>query len=267
MIEENHGVLLGQRETDFIAGASPIEYEIRNPQGNWKRPLAERQKNFLETMACVSFSGINCCESQEIHQTGKEENYSDRWIAKISGTTKEGNYLYKVGDAIRNFGLVKESSYPSRQDMKWDEYYAEIPPAKFAELKAEGQEWLKKWDVKTEFVIPPSKENLMREIKHAPIQIVRPGHAVMSFFCEADVINYFDTYSPFEKKAPYSIIEAAYKIVITLKNMNQAKVVKSKRDGSIYVAYEMPSMEYLKTKSELEGFAIPNPIPDTDSLE
>ncbi len=49
--------------------------------------------------------------------------------------------------------------------------------------------------------------------------------------------------------------------------MNQAKVVKSKVDGSVYVAYEMPDLDYLKKKANLEGFDIPNPIPDTDSLK
>jgi murein DD-endopeptidase MepM/ murein hydrolase activator NlpD len=48
--------------------------------------------------------------------------------------------------------------------------------------------------------------------------------------------------------------------------MNQAKVTKSKKDGSIYVSYEMPDMEYLKKKAALEGFIIPDPIPDTDTL-
>lgn len=50
-------------------------------------------------------------------------------------------------------------------------------------------------------------------------------------------------------------------------NMNQAKVVKSKVDGSIYVAYEMPDMDYLKKKAALEGFTIPNPIPTVDNLQ
>ncbi len=47
---------------------------------------------------------------------------------------------------------------------------------------------------------------------------------------------------------------------------NQAKVVKSKVDGSIYVAYEMPDMDYLNKKAALEGFVVPNPIPSTDTL-
>jgi murein DD-endopeptidase MepM/ murein hydrolase activator NlpD len=49
-------------------------------------------------------------------------------------------------------------------------------------------------------------------------------------------------------------------------NMNQAKVVKSKNSDTVYVCYPIPLMDYLKTKSEVEGFTVPNPIPNSDSL-
>ncbi len=48
--------------------------------------------------------------------------------------------------------------------------------------------------------------------------------------------------------------------------MNQAKIVKSKKSPSIYVCYEMPDMDYLQKKANIEGFTIPANVPDTDSL-
>ena len=46
----------------------------------------------------------------------------------MSGTTKEGNYLTKVGDSIRNDGLVPESVWGVDDSIKtWDDYYSEIP--------------------------------------------------------------------------------------------------------------------------------------------
>ena len=99
----------------------------------------------------------------------------------MSGTTPEGNYLYKVGDTIRNYGVVLESSYPSKSSMTWDEYYAPIPEAKMKELLAEGKRWLQKWNVKTEF-IDATKPSMLKHIKHAPLQIVKPGHAIENFF-------------------------------------------------------------------------------------
>lgn len=241
--EINHGVLLGQRPQDYMAGAFTfVSYEIRNPSGQWQPslPIGERQRLGFETMACVSFSACNSCETQVKYQTGIEENYSDRWIAKMSGTTAEGNYLYKVGDTIRKYGMVKESSYPTDKNMNWATYYQDIPPAKLAELIAEGKEWLKKWDVKTEF-IEPTKAEMLKHIKHAPLQIIKPGHAILNFFNEAEIVHYFDTYEPYQKTINYASVQAAYKYVLT--PMEQPKYAYINDHGKIYVVV-------------LQGFAV-----------
>lgn len=239
----NHGVLLGKRPEDWVAGSiGSLPYEVRLPSGDWRPYLVtkEYQKAKEDSMSCVSFSAITCIEMQEKFLTGKESNYSDRWIAKMSGTTKEGNYLYKVGDAIRNLGLVKETSYPAPANFTFAQYHAEIPEVKKQELLAEGQEWKEKWDVKTEFINNSigiwytAKEDLMKHLKQAPIQIVIPGHAVVDIFCEEDLLNYFDTYKPFEKKTPYSNIQTAYKLLLTPKGNNDTmKLIKE--NGTVYL--------------------------------
>src|SRR5258708_12996 len=97
----NHGIIEGQRPEDFVAGSFTfIAWEERNPTGNWKPylPAKEIQYGKEDSQGCVSFSALNCLEIQEKFLTSKENNYSDRWTAKRSGTTHEGNYLYKVGD-------------------------------------------------------------------------------------------------------------------------------------------------------------------------
>lgn len=250
MEEINHGVLLGKRPEDWLAGSiGALTYEVRNPSGDWRPFLVtkEYQKGKQDSMSCVSFSAISAIEMQEKFLTGIENNYSDRWIAKMSGTTVDGNYLYKVGDAIRNLGLVKESSYPAPPNFTFAEYHAEIPEGKKNELKAEGQEWLQKWDVKTEFIEGAGigiwhtkKEDLMKHLKQAPIQIVIPGHAVVDIFCEADLVNYFDTYKPFEKKTPYSNIQTAYKLLLTPKSMTNSLIVQN---GSEYGIFDPATSE------------------------
>lgn len=240
-MEENFGVILGQRETDYIAGSSPIEYKVVLPDGNWESyiPVNEKQKNPIETMACVSFSAVNSIETQEKQQTGIEVNYSDRWIALMSGTTTNGNYLWKVGDTVRNYGMVLESDFPYKQGMTWNEFYS-ITPEKKAELIAKGKQWLEKWDVKTEFVNnsigiwTSAKEDLIKAIKQCPVQVVIPGHAVMDFRNEQDVLNYFDTYNPFKKKTPYSNIQTAYKYVLTPKSMTNSLIVKNGSEFGIF---------------------------------
>ena len=57
---QNTGVILGQRETDWIGGTIP--FEELNPSGDWMPYLPPGEWQALsngDTMACVSFSALN----------------------------------------------------------------------------------------------------------------------------------------------------------------------------------------------------------------
>ena len=79
MEDKNHGVLLGNRETDwgFAGAASQIVYKEELPSGDWTPylPLEEWQWSNIgwDSMACVSFSANNCIETILNHKlhTGK----------------------------------------------------------------------------------------------------------------------------------------------------------------------------------------------------
>lgn len=217
---KNYGVKLGDHIDTYRAGAKTgaLPFEERIIDGNHEPylPLEERQSNDKngESMACVTFAEVSGVETQEIEINGLDNapNYSDRWIAKMSNTTREGNWLWKVADTIRKYGLVKEESYPMPTgDWDWDEYHKPIPESKMMELLKEGQEWLKKWDVKYES-IDFTKASLMKHIKMCPIVVVLPGHAVLNFRTTAQIIHYFDTYIPFKKTTPEVI--QAMKVVL-----------------------------------------------------
>jgi hypothetical protein len=45
------------------------------------------------------------------------------------------------------------------------------------------------------------------------------------------------------------------------------KIVKSKKSDTVYICYPVPSWEHLVTRCELEGVDLPDPVPDTDSLD
>src|SRR3990167_6368144 len=209
---KNLGVKLGDRPTDYRAGAKTgaLPFIERNMIGDWESvlPPEERQSNDGgDSMSCVSFAHLNGIETQEFQLTRRSIEYSDRWIAKMSETTREGNYLWKVAETIRKYGLVKEESYPKPLvPWTWDQYHAEIPEIKKVELYKEGQEWLKKWDVKYES-IDFSKESLMYHLKMSPLTVVVPGHAIINFRTTKDVVHYFDTYIPF-KKTTENVIQA-----------------------------------------------------------
>lgn len=212
----NLGVILGRRPEDYIAGAaSPIQFEERLPSGDWTPylPSGERQSSrYADSMACVSFSAINSLETQIKFLTGAEENYSDRFLAKESGTTTYGNYLYIVADTVRKIGLPLELDWPAPPDFTWDSYYTTVPTW----VKERAPRFLEKYDVKYEWLPDTQFTTIMKHLKHSPIQVVIPGHAVMSFHAQADLVKYFDTYVPYEKQYT-SPFQAALKYVLTIK--------------------------------------------------
>lgn len=133
-------------------------------------PDVEYQKAVLfDTMGCVSFSALNCIETTLKAQYGLERNFSDRFTAKMSGTTKNGNYFAYVADSIRTQGAVPEDIWPfPRKQVSpaftWDDYYTDIPD----EIRAEGLKWLEEWKIEWEWV--PMR--LIDEyLKYGPIQV------------------------------------------------------------------------------------------------
>lgn len=210
---DNLGVLLGKRDSDFIGGTIP--YEVRVPSGDWGEwlPSTEKQKDPVETMACVTFSALNSLETQYKFLTGQEINFSDRFTAKMSDTTPQGNYQYKVADSIRKDGLVLESDYPSPTGtFDWNIYYQQIPQS----VKDKAI----KFDIAYEW-IDNNKEQMLYHVKHAPLQIVimNGRHAVENFFIRSEqgVYEYFDSYVPFW--ANTQTLTYPLKIVLTIKNM------------------------------------------------
>ncbi len=232
--QQNTGLIEAPlRPTDYIAGTIP--FEVRNPMGDWRDyvPLEEKQySENIDTMGCVSFSANNCLEIQTKHQTGADINYSDRYLAKMSGTTKEGNWLAKVGDTIRHNGVVLESTYPAPLNYTWNTYYYTVP-----QTVINGAIRLK---VNYEFLpirqTALDKETLRYQLLHAPIQVVipapHPNHAVVLLHIKGDTAYYFDTYPPYLKTMKVSLITSALKYVLTIKKNN---MFLANDAGTVYV--------------------------------
>lgn len=228
------------RPTDYLAGALPWKRVVSD--GSWEKflPDGERQNVPFEfdTMACVTFSALNTIESQlkvfklpESHLTflrdngyfkNDQINFSDKFTAIISGTTKQGNTFTNVADAIRNYGLIPDSVLPFGGEQTFDAWHS---PAQITdEMRALGKKFLDYFDIGYEWVlvndnkkIDEQEENTLRyHLFHAPLQIAVPytaRHAIMmsSFY------RIFESYPPFDRpgKDPISY---AFKIVITPKN-------------------------------------------------
>ena len=136
-------------DSDFWLGSKKLGSKEINPTADWQvyLPRFEPQSKRTETSACVTFTILSAIETLEKFQYGIEPNYSDRYIAKLSGTDpNSGNDPKKVCAAIKKYGLVNEEDWPFVDDM--DEYYKEVPP----ELIEKGKKWLEKNDFGYEYV-------------------------------------------------------------------------------------------------------------------
>lgn len=209
---KNYGVINEIRDTDYLAGTLP--YEIRNESGDWTWyvPKGENQySQATDTMACVSFSFLNCLETQVKFLTGQEIDFSDRFLAKISNTTHQGNYLSVVADAFRHNGCVIENEWPAPANFTWEEYYAEIPQ----EVKDKALGIRELYEVTYEWV-DVDNPSLQHHLKQAPLQLVIPGHAICGVYEQADIFKFFDSYAPYLKDYTNPPMYAM-KIVLTLK--------------------------------------------------
>lgn len=255
----NHGALTGPR-TGFAGGIIP--YVARNETGNWQTylPLGEWQKQSqVDTMACITFSLLNCIETQEFFLTGKRINYSDRWTAMMSGTTPQGNYLVTVADTVKQFGLVKEESWPTPLNYTWASYYTKPDATTQQNLLSEGAKWLKGHKLQTEF-LTTEKDVILKHIKQAPLQIIKPGHAIENFYTVEEVVNLFDSYSPFEKKIARSGLSDVFKPVLTIKEM---KLIND--GGTIYLVGDLGKIGFADMKALEQIQALTSELPENGS--
>lgn len=70
---------------------------------------------------CASEAMINCIYML----TGFDA--SPRALAKLSGTTTQGNSVGNIVNAVNKYGLIPYSLWPSPADFDWNSYYEEIP--------------------------------------------------------------------------------------------------------------------------------------------
>jgi hypothetical protein len=256
--KENTGYIEGSGTKNlYVAGTIP--YEVRLQSGDWRPYLVKEEKQYsqnVDTMGCVSFSCNNSLEIQS-KQQGNDVNFSDRFLAKMSGTTPQGNYLDKVADTARKVGLVKEEEYPAPGNYTWASYYSEVPQKVINKAI--------KLDIAYESITPVETE-LAYHLKQCPIQIVipqpHPNHAVVLVHVENGLAYYFDTYSPYLKTISVSKISNALKIVLK-GTMTNAYVIKN--GGEYAVAQPATSEAGLITL--LRSHGLPTPLKPDGNLD
>ena len=235
LIEEK---IIDPRDYSF-GGVTGISDEILQEDGQWDDflPPPELQRNYhFETMACGSFAIANAIEIILKRKFDLDKDYSDRLLAKLSNTTRRGNYGSKIAETVRKKGLVLEKYWEFDRELikTWDEFYR-IVPNPVIELSLE---WPEEFDFKWEWVFSNNLEIIKDALRRSPLVIPlyawgvpdtkgvyqrtnkKRNHFVVLYgYKDGEYWKVFDTYNRVYKKVAWNYnIGSKMKFDINLKN-------------------------------------------------
>lgn len=229
-------------------------------------PQGEVQRGLEDMMDCATRGPINILETkfnwlyrnnkispenkEWLEKNGYVRNgnieFSDAYIAILSGTTREGNSLKAPLQAIENNGLIPKSLLPLTSTMTFDEYHN--PLRITSVLSFLGQEFKKRFPINYEkvnevhynelyegdmlveagYAWPPPVNGEYPKVDYDPnhvwIGVCRPLHTIFD--------NYVDVDGDFIKKlAPdYEMLAYGYRVFISSEN----KVINSFTKPSLW---------------------------------
>jgi len=153
---------------------------------SWMDYLAEpeiQKYQTFDTMSCTSQAVINSLEAQFnylmvnkkldniefLKENGYIKNgkiqFSKRYIARLSGTTTQGNSVKRVIDTILKNGLIPEAFYTYEHADSWDKYYTKIEPV----LISMGHKFLEHFDIASSWHFT---KDFKEELKKSPAVVI-----------------------------------------------------------------------------------------------
>jgi len=201
-ILKNTGVILEHVNShDLIYGSNDRAKDyVFIEDGNWTGFYSDGElqySTYYDSMACVSFSAIkvvsaimnfrirkgliNASNLKFLNDNGYinekgDFDASERFTAKMSGTTSKGNSGRKVWHSIRHDGLIPQAlwTWDRGRDIPqvqkyFDWFYNEIPQ-RFKDI---GKEFAKRFDILYEIVLM-NEGNIKRAMQKSPIQLFIP---------------------------------------------------------------------------------------------
>lgn len=171
---KTYGLLLEPivAEKDYVLGSyGSLGGDVLQPSGQWDAflPYNESQLDAagFDAIACATFGTFNAIEMLNRRQYDTERNWSDRFLAKTSGTTPQGNSPHTVAETLRKTGAPNEVDYPYLPTIQtWDQFYADIPQGIFGLATAFSTEF----DFKHEYV-PTTPAYLKQALQYSPLGI------------------------------------------------------------------------------------------------
>lgn len=173
---KHYGLKLSIRKPeDYILGGAQVQLAPLQPDGDWTSflPTKEVQNlNGIEPYACVSFTILNAVEILIKRKYGIDRNYSDRFLAAVSGTKDlMGNDPHAVCEYLRKVGVVMQDVWPFDSAIKtFEDFYGVVPP-KLYEL---AKEFNNEWDF-THFYVNNDPESITKALQSSPLLISVPA--------------------------------------------------------------------------------------------
>lgn len=168
---KNFGLKIDEiKPENYVFGSvlSPVPFEELQPNGDWTAYLPQREEqnlNGVEPFACVAFTVLSCCEMLVKRQYGEDKNWSDRFLAAISGTQEGGNSPHIVCEFLRKAGVVPQELWPFDKSIDtFEKFYVPFPK----ELENLAKEFNNEWDFKHEYV-PSTPEAIIKALKCSPL--------------------------------------------------------------------------------------------------
>lgn len=156
-----------QTPEDYQFGVS-LPFEVLQDGGDWIDYLPHKELqnlNNIEPYACVSFTILNCIEILIKRKYGLEQNWSDRFLAAVSGTKEGGNSPKTVCQFLRKIGVVPQDVWPFDESVNtFEKFYEPLPP-KLYEL---ARDFLNEWTFRYELV---EKDAISHALKCSPLGI------------------------------------------------------------------------------------------------
>jgi len=219
----------------WLGGETGIELKAENENADWRdyEPTPEEQANMFvfDTKACATFSFHNVIETwlrwaiangklnaaqldflktRGYMDASGNVNFSDKFIAILSGTTQNGNTLQRVCETGHNVGLIPESVLPWKGETTWEAWHnpQQITPA----MLALGKEFLKYFEIQFEMAFFDEEKSFPKEtiekieksLQQAPLQVAIPRpayHAIeMTRMENKKGYTLFDSYKPFRRE-------------------------------------------------------------------
>lgn len=228
---QNHGFLEEAIQPDeYIFGAHQVPEEVIRPDGQWDTflPVEEPQRRKIETMNCVTYGTLNGIEILEKAKYGVENNWSERYVGTITGTTRNGNSAQRVCEAVRKTcGCIPEAELPFTDEIKtWAQYYSPRPMTKkYTDM---GKKWLETYEFMHEWVFTSSTARylkaryLKKALQYSPVGVSvlawksrngkyykyareRDNHWCVCYgYVDKDHWKVFDTYTNMRKKLEWN---------------------------------------------------------------